>query len=48
MLWLQKSRTVFIFLKGDYIIYTGQREDRYIVETLEPQADDSYFSLEFF
>ena len=36
------------FLKGDYIIYTGQREDRYIVETLEPQADDSYFHWNFF
>jgi hypothetical protein len=36
------------FLKGDYIIHTGQRADRYIVETLEPQADDSYFHWNFF
>lgn len=36
------------FLKGDYIIYTGQAHDRYIVETLEPLADDSYFSWNFF
>ena len=36
------------FLKGDYIIFTGQRADRYIVETLEPQADDSYFHWNFF
>ncbi|MBN9297901.1 MAG: M14 family metallopeptidase [Filimonas sp.] len=36
------------FLKGDYIIYTGQRNDRYIVETLEPQGDDSFFSWNFF
>lgn len=36
------------FLKGDYIIYTGQDADRYIVETLEPLADDSYFSWNFF
>lgn len=36
------------FLKGDYIVYTGQRPDRYIVETLEPQADDSYFHWNFF
>jgi hypothetical protein len=36
------------FLKGDYIIYTGQEADRYIVETLEPLADDSYFSWNFF
>ncbi|MEO8712040.1 MAG: M14 family metallopeptidase, partial [Parafilimonas sp.] len=32
------------FLKGDYIIYTGQNADRYIVETLEPLSDDSFFS----
>ncbi len=36
------------FLKGDYIIYTGQDKDRYIVETLEPLSDDSYFSWNFF
>ncbi|SFQ28959.1 M14 family metallopeptidase [Parafilimonas terrae] len=36
------------FLKGDYIIYTGQNADRYIVETLEPLGDDSFFSWNFF
>jgi hypothetical protein len=36
------------FLKGDYIIYTGQPGDRYIVETLEPLGDDSFFSWNFF
>ncbi len=36
------------FLKGDYIIYTGQPCDRYIVETLEPLGDDSFFSWNFF
>jgi hypothetical protein len=36
------------FLKGDYIIYTGQNADRYIVETLEPLADDSFFAWNFF
>jgi hypothetical protein len=36
------------FLKGDYIIYTGQRADRYIVETLEPLDDDSFFKWNFF
>ncbi|MDB5230334.1 MAG: hypothetical protein JWN76_1139 [Chitinophagaceae bacterium] len=35
-------------LKGDYIIYTGQYADRYIVETLEPIADDSFFAWNFF
>ncbi len=37
-----------LFLKGDYIIYTGQTNDRYLIETLEPLADDSYFSWNFF
>ncbi|MDR0792428.1 MAG: M14 family metallopeptidase [Chitinophagaceae bacterium] len=36
------------FLKGDYIIYTGQAADRFLAETLEPEADDSYFSWNFF
>jgi hypothetical protein len=36
------------FLKGDYIIYTGQPHDRYIVETLEPLGDDSFLSWNFF
>lgn len=36
------------FLKGDYIIFTGQDADRYIVETLEPLADDSFFAWGFF
>ncbi len=36
------------FLKGSYIIFTGQRADRYIVETLEPGGDDSFFSWNFF
>ena len=35
-------------LKGDYIVYTGQENDRYIVETLEPLGDDSFFSWNFF
>lgn len=35
-------------LKGDYIIFTGQPVDRYIVETLEPLADDSFFRWNFF
>lgn len=36
------------FLKGDYIINTGQDADRYIVETLEPLGDDSFFAWGFF
>ena len=36
------------FFKGDYIIFTGQDVDRYIVETLEPLGDDSFFTWGFF
>lgn len=36
------------YFKGDYIIYTNQPVNRYIVETLEPQATDSFFTWNFF
>lgn len=36
------------FYKGDYVIYLNQPENRYIVETLEPQATDSFFNWNFF
>ncbi len=35
-------------LKGDYIIYTNQEANRYLVETLEPTAPDSFFNWNFF
>lgn len=33
---------------GDFIIYTNQIKNRYIVETLEPQAPDAFFAWNFF
>ena len=36
------------FLKGDYIINTNQNAFRYLIETLEPQATDSFFNWNFF
>lgn len=36
------------FLKGDYVIHTGQPADRFLIETLEIGTDDSYFSWNFF
>jgi len=36
------------FYKGDYIVYVNQPQNRYIVETLEPQATDSFFNWNFF
>ncbi|MFN8343535.1 MAG: M14 family metallopeptidase [Spirosomataceae bacterium] len=34
--------------KGDYLIYTNQKTNRYLIETLEPQGPDSFFSWNFF
>lgn len=36
------------FYKGDYVILANQPLNRYLVETLEPQAQDSFFSWNFF
>ncbi|WP_338877211.1 M14 family metallopeptidase [Spirosoma sp. SC4-14] len=36
------------FYKGDYVVRTDQPTNRYIVETLEPQAIDSFFAWNFF
>lgn len=37
-----------IYKKGDFIVYVNQPSNRYIVETLEPVAPDSYFAWNFF
>lgn len=36
------------FREGDIVVKTDQRAIRYILETLEPQAVDSYFNWNFF
>jgi len=36
------------FRKGDYYISTNQPAKRYLLETLEPQAPDSFFNWNFF
>ncbi|HMC00647.1 MAG TPA: M14 family metallopeptidase, partial [Flavobacteriaceae bacterium] len=36
------------FTAGDYIIPTDQKALRYLIETLEPQAPDSFFNWNFF
>jgi len=36
------------FYEGDYVVYTNQALNRFIVETLEPQGVDSYFAWNFF
>lgn len=39
------SRT---FHKGDYVVYANQDANRYLMETLEPHAPDSWFAWNFF
>jgi hypothetical protein len=36
------------FRKGDYFIPLNQPADRFLMEVLEPQADDSYFAWNYF
>ncbi len=36
------------FIKGDYIAYVNQPANRYLVEMLEPTADDGFFAWNFF
>ncbi|WP_273216370.1 M14 family zinc carboxypeptidase [Runella zeae] len=45
---LRKEKQTLPFYKGDYIIYTNQPSNRYIIETLEPQGPDSFFAWNFF
>ena len=44
------TRTIdsIAFKKGDYLISTNQKAVRYLLETLEPQAPDSFFNWNFF
>ncbi|MBS1771656.1 MAG: hypothetical protein JST82_02260 [Bacteroidetes bacterium] len=42
------ERQYIKLMKGDYIITTNQPARRFIVETLEPTAPDSYFAWGFF
>ncbi len=41
--WMKRQ-----YYKGDWLISTSQPTARYIIETLEPQAPDSFFSWNFF
>ena len=44
---LKEIRTV-TFNEGDFVIFTDQVTNRYIIECLEPEATDSYFNWNFF
>lgn len=45
---VSSSNEAVTFKKGDYLIKTNQPSFRYIIETLEPQATDSFFNWIFF
>lgn len=45
---LDKVNQDMQFYAGDYVVYVNQPTNRYIVETLEPQAIDSFFNWNFF
>ncbi|GJM34915.1 MAG: hypothetical protein DHS20C18_39160 [Saprospiraceae bacterium] len=45
---VEKKTLSWNYHKGDYVVYANQPANRYVVETLEPQAADSYFAWNFF
>ncbi len=45
---VQNNTETVTFKTGDYLIKTNQPAVRYLMETLEPQAPDSFFNWNFF
>jgi hypothetical protein len=45
---VSSRKQVIRFRKGDYYIPLNQPANRFLVEVLEPQADDSYFAWNYF
>ena len=45
---VRKEKQEVQFFAGDYVIEVNQTRNRFIVETLEPTATDSYFNWNFF
>jgi hypothetical protein len=45
---IEPKTQIINFYAGDYVVYVNQSTNRYIVETLEPQAPDSFFNWNFF
>jgi hypothetical protein len=44
----EKETREWTFRPGDYVVIVDQAANRYIVETLEPHAPDSFFAWNFF
>ncbi|MDZ4796504.1 MAG: M14 family metallopeptidase [Bacteroidota bacterium] len=45
---ISSSIQAFAFKKGDWYIPMNQVANRFLIETLEPQAEDSYFAWNYF
>lgn len=45
---IRTTREKMNFRKGDWYIPMNQAANRFLIETLEPQAEDSYFAWNFF
>lgn len=45
---VESSQKELQFREGDYVINTNQNGMRYLLETLEPEAPDSFFNWNFF
>ncbi|WP_400080815.1 M14 family metallopeptidase [Winogradskyella sp. R77965] len=45
---VKSSKEKLKFRKGDYMVSTDQKAIRYLLETLEPTAPDSFFNWNFF
>jgi hypothetical protein len=45
---VKSSEEKLLFKTGDYIVNTNQKAMRYLLETLEPNAPDSFFNWNFF
>jgi hypothetical protein len=45
---VKKQRKTLHFDKGDWVVPTNQKAIRYLIETLEPEAPDSFFNWNFF
>ena len=45
---VSSSIQIIKFLKGDWYIPMNQIANRFLIETLEPQAEDSYFAWNYF
>jgi len=43
-----KTQQSIVFRKGDWYIPLNQVANRFLIETLEPQAEDSYFAWNYF